>query len=82
MLHWILGAAHTAPSVGSASPGEFCLVRDVDTRTTFRDQVRQERQIFANQLDEKRAGTFSRIKVEGVLESSLGIARQLPDRGW
>jgi 5,6-dimethylbenzimidazole synthase len=82
VLHRILGAAHAAPSVGLSQPWDFVLVRDVDTRATFRDHVQQEREIFANQLDEERAGTFSRIKVEGVLESSLGIVVTYdPQRG-
>ncbi|MGH3687758.1 MAG: 5,6-dimethylbenzimidazole synthase [Pseudonocardiaceae bacterium] len=82
VLHRILGAAHTAPSVGLSQPWDFVLVRDMDTRTTFRDHVQREREVFADQLDEERAGTFSRIKVEGVLESSLGIVVTYdPQRG-
>ncbi len=82
VLHRILGAAHTAPSVGLSQPWDFVLVRDVDTRTTFRDHVQQERELFANQLHEERTGTFSRIKIEGVLESSLGIVVTYdPQRG-
>ncbi len=73
VLGRILGAAHAAPSVGLSQPWDFVLVRDVRTRTAFRDHVQVEREIFASRLDEERAGTFSRIKVEGVLESSLGV---------
>ncbi|MGH3752312.1 MAG: 5,6-dimethylbenzimidazole synthase [Pseudonocardiaceae bacterium] len=82
VLHRILSAAHAAPSVGLSQPWDFVLVRDVGTRTTFRDHVQREREIFASQLDEERAGTFSRIKVDGVLESSLGIVVTYdPQRG-
>ena len=82
MLNRVLGAAHTAPSVGLSQPWDFVLVRDVDTRTTFRDHVRTEREIFASQLDEEQASTFARIKVEGVLESSLGVVVTYdPQRG-
>ncbi|MCA1694281.1 MAG: nitroreductase family protein, partial [Actinobacteria bacterium] len=35
--------------------------------------VRAEREIFASRLDKQQASTFARIKVEGVLESSLGV---------
>ncbi|MGH3673171.1 MAG: nitroreductase family protein, partial [Pseudonocardiaceae bacterium] len=73
VLHRILGAAHTAPSVGLSQPWDFVLVRDMDTRTAFRDNVQAEREIFASQLDEEQARIFAGIKVEGVLESSLGI---------
>jgi 5,6-dimethylbenzimidazole synthase len=82
VLNRILGAAHTAPSVGLSQPWDFVLVRDMTTRATFRDHVQQERAIFADQLNEERAGIFSRIMVEGVLESSLGIVVTYdPQRG-
>jgi 5,6-dimethylbenzimidazole synthase len=82
VLNRVLGAAHTAPSVGLSQPWDFVLVRDVDTRTTFRDHVQTEREIFASQLDEEQASTFARIKVEGVLESSLGVVVTYdPQRG-
>jgi 5,6-dimethylbenzimidazole synthase len=82
VLRRILGAAHTAPSVGLSQPWDFVLVRDVNTRTAFHDHVQAERKIFASQLGEERAGTFARIKVEGVLESSLGVVVTYdPQRG-
>jgi 5,6-dimethylbenzimidazole synthase len=82
VLGRILGAAHTAPSVGLSQPWDFVLVRDVDTRTAFCEHVQAERQIFASQLDREQASTFSRIKVEGVLESSLGVVVTYdPQRG-
>ncbi|MCW2780237.1 MAG: cob(II)yrinic acid a,c-diamide reductase [Marmoricola sp.] len=70
----ILGAAHAAPSVGHSQPWDFVLVRDHDLRGRFVEHVRTEREVFAASLEGERAETFSRIKVEGVLESSLGIA--------
>jgi 5,6-dimethylbenzimidazole synthase len=72
-LHRILDAAHTAPSVGLSQPWDFVLIRDMDTRTAFRDHVQAEREIFASQLDKEQSRTFARIKIEGILESSLGI---------
>ena len=73
VLHRILDAAHTAPSVGLSQPWDFVLIRDMDTRTAFRDHVQAEREIFASQLDKEQSRTFARIKIEGILESSLGI---------
>jgi 5,6-dimethylbenzimidazole synthase len=82
VLHRVLGAAHTAPSVGLSQPWDFVLVRDVDTRTAFRDHVQTERDTFASQLDEEQARIFARIKIDGVLESSLGIVVTYdPQRG-
>ena len=82
VLHRVLGAAHAAPSVGLSQPWDFVLVCDVDTRAAFRNHVHQEREVFARQLDEQQASIFARIKVEGVLESSLGIVVTYdPQRG-
>jgi 5,6-dimethylbenzimidazole synthase len=82
VLRRILEAAHAAPSVGLSQPWEFVLVRDVRTRRAFREHVLRERAIFADQLDAQQAATFSRIRVEGVLESSLGIVVTYdPQRG-
>jgi 5,6-dimethylbenzimidazole synthase len=73
VLQRVLSAAHAAPSVGMSQPWDFVLVEDKDTRRTFREHVRTERDVFAASLPAERAGVFERIKVEGVLEASLGI---------
>lgn len=72
-LERVLGAAHAAPSVGHTQPWDFVLVRSTETREAFAEHVRSERAIFASSLEGERTETFSRIKVEGILESSLGI---------
>jgi 5,6-dimethylbenzimidazole synthase len=82
VLRRVLTAAHAAPSVGLSQPWDFVLVRDESIRRAFRDHVQAERSVFSAQLDQERAETFSRIKVEGVMESSLGIVVTYdPDRG-
>jgi 5,6-dimethylbenzimidazole synthase len=82
VLDRVLTAAHAAPSVGLSQPWDFVLVTDVATRRLFRDHVHAERSVFAAQLDADRAAAFGRIKVEGVLESSLGIVVSYdPGRG-
>jgi 5,6-dimethylbenzimidazole synthase len=81
----ILEAAHAAPSVGLTQPWDFVLVDDHATREKFAKHVHEEREVFADQLGEDRASTFANIKIEGILESSLGIvvtydpARGAPD---
>ncbi|WP_110240281.1 5,6-dimethylbenzimidazole synthase [Nocardioides gilvus] len=72
-LERILIAAHAAPSVGNSQPWDFVLVRDEGTRGQFQEHVRSERETFAASLEGERAETFSRIKVEGIMESTLGI---------
>lgn len=73
VLERILAAAHAAPSVGLTQPWDFILVRDDDTREAFRRHVYQQRREFADTLRGERADLFERIKVEGILESSLAV---------
>ncbi|SFI94727.1 5,6-dimethylbenzimidazole synthase [Amycolatopsis sacchari] len=85
VLTRVLEAAHSAPSVGLTQPWDFVLVPDRGTREAFREHVLAEREVFADSLDEDRAAVFDRIKIEGILESSLGVvvtydpARGAPD---
>jgi len=73
VLDRVLGAAHSAPSVGHSQPWDFVLVRGVDTRRAFQEHVATERDTFAASLTGERAETFRKIKVEGVMESGLGV---------
>ncbi|GAA4553457.1 5,6-dimethylbenzimidazole synthase [Amycolatopsis samaneae] len=85
VLYRILSAAHAAPSVGLSQPWDFVLVRDVVTREKFAKHVHDEREVFAASLTADRAGAFEKIKVEGVLDATLGVvvtydpARGAPD---
>ncbi|MEU4565894.1 5,6-dimethylbenzimidazole synthase [Micromonospora sp. NPDC023956] len=72
-LHRVLTAAHAAPSVGYSQPWDFVVVRDDDTRRRFHEHVRTERDVFAATLTGEAAERFARIKIDGVLESSLSI---------
>ena len=72
-LHTILSAAHAAPSVGHSQPWDFVVVRDPGLRARFRDHVESERALFDRSLDAERRATFAKIKVEGILESTLGV---------
>ena len=82
VLRRVLSAAHAAPSVGHSQPWDFVLVRDAGTRRTFQEHVATERDTFAATLDGEQRRTFERIKVEGVLESGLGVVVTYdPDRG-
>lgn len=81
-LRRVLAAAHSAPSVGLTQPWDFVVVRGEETRRTFREHVLAERSTFAAELSGERAQTFSKIKVEGIVESSLGVVVTYdPDRG-
>ncbi|MGN0062806.1 MAG: 5,6-dimethylbenzimidazole synthase [Nocardioides sp.] len=73
VLDRLLRAAHSAPSVGMSQPWVFVTVHAEETRRAFRDHVAQRREEFASLLEGERADTFARIKVEGIMESGLGI---------
>ncbi|WP_129664494.1 5,6-dimethylbenzimidazole synthase [Phytoactinopolyspora endophytica] len=82
MLERVLGAAHSAPSVGLSQPWDFVLVRDESTRGRFREHVAGERKVFADTLTGEEAQLFSKIKIEGILESSVGVVVTYdPSRG-
>lgn len=82
VLRRVLTAAHSAPSVGLSQPWDFVLVRDESTRRSFREHVLAERSVFEAQLEGERAETFSKIKVEGIVESTLSVVVTYdPDRG-
>lgn len=82
VLRRILEAAHSAPSVGLSQPWDFVLVRAEATKRAFREHVLAERNVFAAELAGERAETFSKIKVEGILESTLSVVVTYdPDRG-
>lgn len=69
----ILEAAHAAPSVGLSQPWDFIVVEDVALRRAFWTHVEDERRAFAAGLDGERARLFARIKIDGVVESSLSL---------
>jgi len=81
-LDRILAAAHAAPSVGLSQPWDFIVIRDQGLREAFHRHVHAERDTFAATLDVEAAERFSRIKIDGILESTLSIvATYDPDRG-
>ncbi|WP_310961185.1 5,6-dimethylbenzimidazole synthase [Nocardioides terrisoli] len=82
VLTRVLSAAHAAPSVGLSQPWDFVLVRDPARLASFHDHVATEREVFAASLSGERAETFSRIRIEGIRESGLGVVVGYdPDRG-
>ncbi len=81
-LDRILTAAHAAPSVGMSQPWDFIVVRDRAVREVFHEHVRHERDVYAATLDSEAAARFARIKIDGVLESTLSIVVTYdPQRG-
>lgn len=82
VLSRVLAAAHAAPSVGLSQPWDFILIEDGGVREAFYQHVRGERDVFAATLSAPDASRFSRIKIDGVRESSLSIVVTYdPERG-
>ncbi|WP_433229438.1 5,6-dimethylbenzimidazole synthase [Actinomadura formosensis] len=82
VLDRVLEAAHAAPSVGLSQPWDFILVGDPAARRAFYDHVQSERAAFAATLTGAAAERFARIKIDGILESSLSIVVTYdPERG-
>ncbi|GLY18198.1 5,6-dimethylbenzimidazole synthase [Kineosporia rhizophila] len=73
VLERMLSAAHAAPSVGLSQPWDFVVVRDRELREQFYGHVQEERKVFASTLDPEAAERFARIKIDGVLESTLSV---------
>ncbi|MEV0946141.1 5,6-dimethylbenzimidazole synthase [Rhodococcus sp. NPDC049939] len=73
VLERILGAGHSAPSVGNTQPWDFVVVRDPATLHSFADHVADARLRFAQSLPEERKKTFDAIKIEGIRESGMGV---------
>ncbi|HXQ90149.1 MAG TPA: 5,6-dimethylbenzimidazole synthase [Acidimicrobiales bacterium] len=73
VLARVLGAAHSAPSVGLSQPWDFILVSDAEVRRAFWTHVQDERSEFAASLEGERAERFAGIKIDGILEASLSV---------
>lgn len=72
-LRRVLAAAHAAPSVGLSQPWDFVVVADAGVRAAFRRHVLEERERFEASLPAERADTFAGIRIEGIVDASLGI---------
>lgn len=65
-----------------SQPWDFVLVTDDRIRRRFWAHVQQERDAFASTLEGERAERFAGIKIDGILESSLGVVVTYdPSRG-
>jgi cob(II)yrinic acid a,c-diamide reductase len=82
VLQRVLAAAHAAPSVGLSQPWDFIIVVDPAIRQAFHGHVQRVRDVFAATLDTDAAATFARIKIDGVVESTVSVVVTYdPQRG-
>jgi 5,6-dimethylbenzimidazole synthase len=79
LIHKLLHAAHTAPSVGLMQPWRFIRIKQAATREALHALVDKERALTADALGEQKQD-FLKLKVEGILQCSALIVAALPDK--
>ena len=71
----LLNAAHHAPSVGYSQPWDFVLIKNKVTRLKVKNSFILEREksisLLDNDLD--RQDKYTKLKLEGILESDINI---------
>lgn len=75
ILAQILKAAHHAPSVGYSQPWDFILIKDYANRLLVKNSFINEREKSISLLkgDKERQKLYLRLKLEGIVESSINI---------
>ncbi|WP_421862873.1 5,6-dimethylbenzimidazole synthase [Motiliproteus sp.] len=73
VLMRVLEAAHHAPSVGFMQPWDFILVEDLAVREKIKAGFEVAHAEAAQMFDAERRETYRGLKLEGILESPLGI---------
>lgn len=73
VLMRVLGAAHSAPSVGLMQPTRFLVVRDPALRQQVHDVFLAANQAATAVYDPARAEQYRALKLEGILDSALNV---------
>ncbi len=73
VLSRILTAAHYAPSVGFMQPWNFLVVRSDETKQKVHAAFAQAHAEAAEMFDGEQRATYKKLKLEGILESPIGI---------
>ncbi|MEE9906135.1 MAG: 5,6-dimethylbenzimidazole synthase [Chlorobium sp.] len=69
----LLDAAHHAPSVGFMQPWDFIVVRDPATRQEIKEGFEIAHREAAEQFNAEKRKQYCGFKLEGIMESPLGI---------
>ncbi len=69
----ILDAAHHAPSVGFMQPWDFVVVKDKEVKQKIKDGFEIAHNEAKEMFDEKRKNVYKTLKLEGIIESPIGI---------
>lgn len=73
VLKRVLTAAHHAPSVGFMQPWDFIVVRNRETRSKIKAGFERAHAESADMFEESKSRQYKNLKLEGILESPLGI---------
>ena len=73
VLSRILTAAHHAPSVGFMQPWNFLVVRSQDTKRRVHGAFAKAHAEAAGMFEGDRRATYQKLKLEGIIESPVGI---------
>ena len=73
VLSRILTAAHYAPSVGFMQPWNFLVVQSQDTKRRVHDAFAKAHAEAADMFDGEKRAVYQRLKLEGIVESPIGI---------
>ena len=69
----LLGAAHSAPSVGLMQPWRFIVIRSPRVRGEVRTLFAQAQQVAAETYEGERAELYRGLKLEGILEAPQNL---------
>jgi 5,6-dimethylbenzimidazole synthase len=84
LMRRLLGAAHSAPSVGLMQPSRFIVVRDREIRKTIHEIFCAANRQAADCYTGEQAERYSSLKLEGILEAPQNLCvlcDQGSDRG-
>jgi nicotinate-nucleotide--dimethylbenzimidazole phosphoribosyltransferase len=82
VLHRLLRAAHSAPSVGFMQPWNFIIITSEETKRRLKLAADKERRALMIHYEDEKAERFSKLKIEGLVEAPVTICVTLdPTRG-
>jgi 5,6-dimethylbenzimidazole synthase len=73
LLHRLLAAAHSAPSVGLMQPTRFIVIRDRATRSAVHGIFEDANREAAATYQGEQADQYAALKLEGILEAPQNI---------
>jgi 5,6-dimethylbenzimidazole synthase len=73
LLTRLLGAAHSAPSVGLMQPSRFIIVKSIETRRKIHATFSEANEQAASMYTGERRKLYRSLKLEGILEAPQNL---------